>query len=267
MLDYESTVINEFNHLTSNFYLFGIYLGGIEVEVNKEVCNQERDIILKGEMRLANGLPLLLDWNIEIESRRPNKKKINSKYNSTMLLSIISPYINQKTSCNKYIYSEISYNRGTFNYVSINPYNFYSIDLVGRETIDVLEAIKRSKINQTLKRALLFYLGDRILEDRSIKKVEFFDDEKIVKLYSKYSSENIIIMDESNKNIWLNPQNIYLSKNKELHEGKLSLLTDLDFVDGFSEGFKDSGIQRIYFVSGTNKEVGLGSSLKKIEKL
>ncbi len=266
MQSYEAKVIDEFNNLSSNFYLFGIYLGGIEKEINKEIDNHERDIVIRGEMRLANGLPLLLDWNIEIESRRPNKKVINSKYDDAMLLSIITPYINKKTQHNSHIYSEIVYNNG-FNYIFINPYNSYSLKKVGRENIDVLELVRRSKINHNLKRALLFYLGDRIIEDQFIKKIKFFEDEKIIKLYNGHSSENIIVMDESNKNIWLNPQNIYVSKNRELHEGKLSLLTNVNFVEGFSEGFKNSGIQTIYFVSGTNKEVGLGSSLKKIEKL
>jgi len=120
---FEDLVMTEFDHNISSPLFqnkLGVFLDDkVNIYENKFIKNREYDIIIEGNVRLYNGIPLDKPLNIEIEHPRVTEAKIKEKHNPEYLLS----FITENKMCINSIASTLFYSAVDFNKIKKSDFN------------------------------------------------------------------------------------------------------------------------------------------------
>jgi hypothetical protein len=202
------------------------------VEYNYKNDFREFDIMIYGEKRLGIGLLVNDAYNIEIETRKCNRKVIDSKYNDSFLFSVILANNESNAALiSKKFYSLIDFRENfapsAYDYKNhgllslkerLNSNNVLFIEkkeyafiprvinndcekiknLIGEANICPLEAILQSNIEPNLKSGLLYFLCDNLAK-KSIKKIGFAQDLMQVSFIENDELNNCLIDSEFNR--------------------------------------------------------------------
>lgn len=247
---------------------------------------REYDIIIFNKVRLINGIPLTIPWNVEIETPRINARTIREKYDSECLLSFISRCgASRKASFSSdqvYSITDYVYKEHNLSNYKINFNSKYLLKITGQHNLNVLGKIMgEDSIEPELKRSVLFFLGDLINEYRNDSKFFFEPNDNPL-------SKNLIMMNlgEFSENLFLCSHGIiekiinkslnsclehYLKKSKFSERlTKMICSREVSLIATHNSNehelvdlCRNSEVSKIYFVSGTKLEVGAGESLIK----
>ncbi len=153
---------------------------------------RELDIVVKGKKRLNIGLLVSEDYNIEVQSDLCTLGDINHKCSDGYLYSILSRNASNNSKSSNKVYSFVNVENSNFYPAFINYSCNFCINKLGEKNIQSIEGIMNAKINPILKRGVLYYLCDNIV-DGSIKGLHFIPSLMQVSVYSGKSRFNLVI--------------------------------------------------------------------------
>lgn len=283
---FEQIVIRYFKKYFSNlrtkkglFKKLGLVFGNrTQVKYNIQTDVDEFDILIYNT-RTIHGIPINIA-NIEIEERPVTNGTINQKYSGDFLLSFITK---QPIESNGMVYSNSYFSEG-LNMSHINLYADNIINLAKtKRNIECLESLLGSYIEQRLKQATLFFLGDLLIQKVSINEYQLrhifyepsinyirciFGDGEHNKKWVHFLIDSKGVREQiKNNNIKIRLKNYLRSKYRNqitLHNNdEINLLVlkgkQKNNIELICE---DSEISRIFYISGTSNEVSESSIIK-----